>query len=103
MSDNIKSAFLGDPPNTDRDYYIIRGLYRLYGIEDADPNVGIPFFPQTPPGYVHEKKTTQILVGLVVIIIVILATTVPRVVLRASTPGMIFGSDDWAIIVAAVS
>lgn len=103
MSNNTTSAFLGSPPNTLQDYYIIRGLYRVYGLGDADPNVGSSLFPKQPANYVHETKTTELYFGLVMIILSVLITTIPRLVLRASNPGMVFGSDDWAIIVAAVS
>lgn len=103
MSNNTTSAFLGSPPNTLQDYYIVRGLFRSNGLGDLDPNAGAFFFPPKPPNYVHESKATVVCIGLIVIILSILITTVPRVFLRASKSGMVFGSDDWTIIVAAVS
>lgn len=103
MSTNTASALLGEPPNNERDYYIIRGLDRLYGSGKGDPSKGSAIFPSAPPGYVPEAKATPIVIGLVIIMFTILITTVPRVALRASNPAMTFGIDDWAIIAAAVS
>lgn len=103
MADNATSALFGDPPNTQRDYYIIRGMERSYGVSNADPNGGFTYFASAPAGYVHETKTVSILAGLVIMILAILIPTVTRLALRASIPAMSFGSDDWAIILAAVS
>lgn len=103
MATNTTSALFGDPPNTKRDYYIIRGIDRTYGLGSSDPNDGFTYFASEPPGYVHETKSSSILAGLVIMILTILIPTVTRLVLRASIPAMSFGSDDWAIILAAVS
>lgn len=98
------SAILGTSPNTQQDYYIVRGLLREYGLASAvDPAEGFPLFPQAPPGYTHESKRPQIIVALVFIILVILLPTIARLVTRARNLQMIWGSDDWAIILAAVS
>lgn len=103
MATNTTSALFGNPPNTERDYYIIRGLDRTYGLDSSDPNDGFTYFASEPSGYVHETKSASILAGLVIMILTILIPTVTRLVLRASIPAMSFGSDDWAIILAAVS
>lgn len=103
MANNTTSALFGDPPNTKRDYYIIRGMERSYGLSSADPNDGFTYFASEPAGYVHETKIASIMAGLVIMILAILIPTVTRLALRASIPAMSFGSDDWAIILAAVS
>lgn len=103
MATNNTSALVGKPPNTQRDYYIVRGMDRSYGLNNADPNDGFTLLAAEPSGYVHETKSAQVIVGLVIIMLMILIPTVSRLVLRASSPAMQFGSDDWAIISAAVS
>lgn len=103
MSGKTTSALVGNPPNNQRDYYIVRGLNRSYGLDNADPNDGFTYFAAKPVGYVHETKTVQALVGVVIMMLTILIPTIARVMLRVFNPGMEFGSDDWAIIVAAVS
>lgn len=103
MSENTTSALVGNPPNTQQDFYIIRGLDRSYELNISDPNDGWTYFAAEPSGYVHETKQTQVIVGLVIMILTVLIPTATRVILRASNPAMQFGSDDWAIILAAVS
>lgn len=103
MTAGSTSALVGNPPNTQRDYYIVRGMDRTYGLSSADPNDGFTYLATEPSGYVHETKSVQVIVGLVILMLTILIPTVTRLVLRASNPAMEFGSDDWTIILAAVS
>ncbi|KAJ4392198.1 hypothetical protein N0V93_005823 [Gnomoniopsis smithogilvyi] len=101
MAANSTSAFVGNPPNTERDYYIVRGMDRTYGASSADPADGFTYLAAAPSDYVHETKSVQVIIGLVIMMVTILIPTVARLVLRASNPAMEFGSDDWAIILAA--
>lgn len=96
------SAFVGQPPNNRRDYYIIKGLLRMVGMEDANPMMGYVFAARAPPGYVHETRVPQILTGLVIVMLAMFIPTALRLVLRVREERMRFGSDDWAILIASV-
>lgn len=104
MSNSSTSAFVGQPTNTERDYYIVKGLLRGLGMEDADPSLGYPLAAQKPyDGYTYTPRMPGIIVGLSIVLVAIIAATGTRLALRASMSSMRFGADDWATIAAAVS
>lgn len=103
MSDNTTSAFLGREPNTLDDYYIIKGIYRAYGLDSYNATKGWTTSPSAPAGYVHETEQPAIIAGMVIVMLVIACTTGTRLVLRARSKNVAFGSDDWTIWLAAVS
>lgn len=97
------SAFVGQPPNNQRDYYIVKGLLRMVGMKDANPMMGYFFAARAPPDYVHESRVVGVQVGLVIVMLSIVIPTTVRLVLRARKEQMRSGWDDWAILIAAVS
>ena len=96
-----RSAVIGQPPNTDRDYYIVRALLRLLHL-DQDPAKGISFGP-IPPG-LSEKDThgPRILAGCIVLLILSIFITGSRLLIRAFQQKLRWGWDDWAIVPAFV-
>ncbi|UPX19827.1 uncharacterized protein EKO05_0010078 [Ascochyta rabiei] len=96
------SAFIGRPPNNVRDYYTIKGLLRMVGMNKANPMMGYPLAARPPPGYVHESRAVGVQTGLVVVMLAIMIPTSVRLFVRARTDQMRFGWDDWTIIAAAI-
>lgn len=102
-NDTMPSAHIGLPPNTQRDWYIIRGLLRAVGLTDADPANGyITAVKPTGTAADYETKRPAVIAGLITILVSITVVTGGRLILRASTTSMRFGADDWATIAAAV-
>ncbi|KAI1862947.1 hypothetical protein JX265_008993 [Neoarthrinium moseri] len=96
------SAFIGQPPNTERDYYIVRGFLRGVGLGKVDPALGYTRAAKKPyDDYTYTSKTPGIITGLSIVIIAIVLSTGTRLFLRASMSQMRFGADDWATIAAA--
>ncbi|KAI6322389.1 hypothetical protein MCOR29_004789 [Pyricularia oryzae] len=102
LNSTSRSAFFGQPPKTDRDFNIVRGIYRMAGVNDTlfSPSNGVYYAARVPPNYVHESKQTEIIVGMAVIIFVMLATTGARLIFKLQGYGTRFGMDDWVIIPA---
>jgi hypothetical protein len=101
MADSA-SAIIGAPPNTDRDLDIVRGWYRRFGMGNVDPTKGFLLVARQPPGYVPESKQAGIIGGMVAVILAIVVPTVARLIARSRGKHTRLGSDDWAIVVAAV-
>lgn len=98
------SAFVGQPPATQHDYYVVKGLLRMVGMAEANPMMGYFLAAKPPPGYVHETRLPGVLTGLIFVLLAILVPTAARIGLRLRRgSSMQFGWDDWAISVAAVS
>ncbi|KAF9874302.1 integral membrane protein [Colletotrichum karsti] len=97
------SAFVGQPPATQHDYYIVKGLFRMIGMNSANPMMGYFLSAKPPPDYVHETRLPSVLTGLIFVVLAIVVPTVGRVILRLRIgSSMQFGWDDWIIIVAAL-
>jgi hypothetical protein len=114
------SALIGAPPSNDRDTNIIRGWvsiqrhledivtdsvplqYRGYGMNEADPSLGMIYTAKRPENYLYESKQPGMIVGMVIVILVIVLSTVGRLLVRTRGKYTQFGADDWVIIVAAV-
>ncbi|POS70312.1 hypothetical protein DHEL01_v211293 [Diaporthe helianthi] len=96
------SAFLGQPPNNIDDYHIIHGIFRYYGLYTANASLGYTPAYATPAKFTHDSKQPAIIAGMVVVIIVIVASTATRLALRAFKPSLHFGWDDWTVLLAAV-
>lgn len=100
---NMSSAHVGEPPNTQRDWYIVRGLLRVVGLTDADPAKGyVVAVTASDTGEEYTSKRPAVIAGLIVVLVAITAVTGSRIALRASMSHMRFGADDWATIAAAV-
>ncbi|KAI0125597.1 hypothetical protein BJ170DRAFT_439467 [Xylariales sp. AK1849] len=101
-NETVSSAFVGQPPNTQRDYYIVRGFLLTVGLSNVDPSLGYTRGAAKPyDGFTYTSRQPGILVGLSIVIVAIVISTVTRLALRISMSQMKFGLDDWATIVAA--
>jgi hypothetical protein len=97
------SAIYGHPPNNRRDYLIVQGLFRLYGLPSRlDPARGMPGKIPAPPNYRFETRGPGFIAGLSVAIVLSFLVTGARLLLRAVRKDLRWGLDDWAIIPAAV-
>lgn len=103
MSSNSSSAILGYPPNNEDDFFIVRGIFRSVGLFSANASRGWITIPKEPAGYVYETKQPGIIAGMVIVILLISVVTATRLALRYYSTKMVFGSDDWVILAAAVS
>ncbi|KXJ91670.1 hypothetical protein Micbo1qcDRAFT_194737 [Microdochium bolleyi] len=103
MAQNTTSATLGSPPNTLDDYWTIRALLRDFGRNKLDPNNGYVLVGPRPPGLPYENKQAGVIVGMVVMMLIIIIPTTVRLRLRITKQQMVFGPDDWAILVAALA
>ncbi|TLD13737.1 uncharacterized protein PgNI_02770 [Pyricularia grisea] len=102
LNSTIRSAFYGQPPNTDRDLDIVRGIFRMAGVNDTvyNPSKGVYYAPRQPAHYVHENIQTQIVIGMAVCIVVMHVTTAARLIFKLQGNGRRFGMDDLVIIPA---
>lgn len=98
------SAIIGQPPNNQDDYWIIKGIGRIFQIPDGviDPNQGFPTQLHRPPNYKFETRGPGIAAGASVAIVLITLITGTRLSLRAFRKELRWGLDDWMIIPAAV-
>ncbi|KAF4436306.1 hypothetical protein F53441_13287 [Fusarium austroafricanum] len=95
------SAFVGSPPATQDDFYVVRGVLRTYSLTKLNASAGLTFSIQRPENPPNETKVPEILVGMILVILAIVVPTISRVVIRLKGPVTQFGSDDWAILLAA--
>lgn len=97
------SALYGQPPNSERDYKIVRGLLYAYGFpESTDPGLGVPTRQHAPPGYRFETRGPGVIGGLIVAILLSFLITGTRLLLRGFRKDLRWGLDDWVIIPAVV-
>lgn len=97
-----RSAFLGQPPASQDDFYIIKGMYRAAYAFNKDPSKGYLFVPRKPADYEYNDKQASIVVGMVVAIVIMLSTTVLRLALRHFKTGVRWGLDDWVLLPGVV-
>lgn len=97
------SAKIGKPPNNTRDYNVIRGIYRQYGVTTLDPALGYIFAAQEPANAVHESKQGAIIAGMVIVMLAIVVPTTGRLIVKWRGTQTKFGWDDWVIVAASVS
>ncbi|OLN92066.1 hypothetical protein CCHL11_01309 [Colletotrichum chlorophyti] len=102
MSNATVSAKIGKPPNNERDYNIIRGIYRQYGVTNLDPSLGYIFAAREPANAVHESKQAGIIAGMAIVMLAIVVPTAARVWVRSRGAYTKVGWDDWVIIAAAL-
>lgn len=99
-NNTMPSAFIGQPPNTERDWFIVRGLLRLVGMGDIDPALGY-ILAAKDTGENDGSKRPAVIGGLIACLVVISCVTIARLALRTSMTSMRVGKDDWATIAAA--
>lgn len=97
------SVIYGQPPKNQRDYQIVQGLLRFYGLPaKLDPALGMPFKPSAPPKYRFETRGPGVIVGISIAILLSFLITGSRLLLRGVQKDLRWGLDDWLIIPAAV-
>lgn len=97
------SALIGQPPNNELDYIIVKGIFRRLGIKGHDPSEGAHIPPFRPANYQHETRAPGIIAANCVCIVLALLFTGSRVLIRALYRGLRWGWDDWFIILGTVS
>ncbi|KAK2753193.1 integral membrane protein [Colletotrichum kahawae] len=102
MSNSTVSAKIGKPPNNTRDYNVIRGIYRQYGVTTLDPALGYIFAAQEPANAVHESKQGAIIAGMVIVMLAIVVPTAGRLIVKWRGTQTKFGWDDWVIVAASI-
>jgi hypothetical protein len=96
------SALIGTPPQTEKDYYIVKYLLTAFGAK-TDPLLGAIIPPLRPDNYVYETRQPFIIAGMSVSIAIMILVTGTRLFTRLYVKGLQFGLDDLTIIPAAVS
>jgi len=94
------SALLGQPPISETDSLIRRGLLIIAGSQ-INPNKSQPFGPPRPANYHFETNAPSLVAGEGVAIFFIVLFTCARVFMRVKKK--IFGLDDWLILPGAVN
>lgn len=97
------SALIGQPPNGEEDYLIVKGIMRRIGLEGLDPAKGILIPPARPVNDQYRSRGPGILAGDSVCIFLIVLITGARLLIRAFYRGLQWGWDDWLILLASVS
>lgn len=98
------SAKLGDPPSNQDDFLIVRGILRSAGLVNENASKGwVTVVHIKPADYGYGTKQPGIVAGMVVVIVLITFVTAARLALRYFSKSMRFESDDWVILIAAVS
>ncbi|KAL8820764.1 MAG: hypothetical protein Q9223_001080 [Gallowayella weberi] len=97
------SAIVGKPPLTADDTLIVHGFQVLLGMGKKDPSLGLTIAKKAPPpGQPHESDTTAIAVGCAISMTLMTIFTGTRLYIRATNRGLVWGWDDWAVIVATL-
>lgn len=105
------SAFVGQPPATEDDYWMVRwiimsanGYGRVSPLRpDMDPALGVPGLPKAPPGYVFETRQPGVIIATSVLTVLMFLMTAVRLGLRWCRKDLAWGLDDWLVIPGAVS
>ncbi|KAI5243437.1 hypothetical protein E4T43_04126 [Aureobasidium subglaciale] len=97
-----RSAYLGQPPATQDDFWIINGMYRAAYSFNKDPSKGYLFVPKKPDHYEYDDKQAGIILGMAVAIAIMFLTTALRLALRQFKTGVRFGADDWILMPAVI-
>ena len=101
----MASAFIGKPPATQDDYWIIKGMLRMVfgpGVP-LDPNKGFPLLLQRPANNHYQSRGTRLLIGFSFAIVLIILVTGTRLWLRFSRRELRWGPDDFVIVPGVVS
>ncbi|KXJ87260.1 hypothetical protein Micbo1qcDRAFT_152020 [Microdochium bolleyi] len=102
-SSSLPSAMFGQPVNTEDDYYVTKGMFRMWGVVGVDPSAGVVIALQPPPGYVFESRVVPIVAGSVLVLLAMIIPTTVRLVLRGKKDSVLrFGWDDWTILLAMI-
>lgn len=98
------SALIGQPPNNEDDWFIIRGLARRRNIPDAkfDPSKGYPWPVKRPPNPEYTSRGPGMLASMSVAIFLVVLITGSRIGLRIFRRDLKVGIDDYVVVPAAL-
>ncbi|KAL9595400.1 MAG: hypothetical protein Q9219_006475 [cf. Caloplaca sp. 3 TL-2023] len=96
------SALVGQPPLTADDKTIVHGWQVLFGMGKMDPSKGLTIVKPPPPGVAQDSAGPQIAVGCAISLALMALFTGTRLALRAGNRNLVWGMDDWAIIIATL-
>ena len=98
------SAKVGEPPLTQDDYHIARGILLSIGLYDVDAHNGAKLPPARPHGhYEYQSRSPNMVVASIMSIVIMLVVTGLRLAIRLKHRRLQFGLDDWMIIPGVVS
>jgi len=97
------SAYFGDPPNNQDDYWICKYLLESAGL-DRDPAKGVLVSPKRPPAseYHFETRGPVIIGELCVCIFIMAFVTGLWLYVRIFNKNLKAGIDDWLIVLGVV-
>ena len=95
-----QSALFGQPPATENDFWIVKGILFNEGMVDADPAKGLPMAQAPRPN--HENRSVSIVAGLTLSIFFVVSITATRIIARKALSSASLGWDDTLIVIAAV-
>ena len=94
---------MGQVPNNQEDYWIVKGIFRRLNVKNVDPAKGVSIVPSRPFNDRYEGRGPGIIAANSLCIILIILITGARLLTRALHRGLRWGWDDWMILVASVS
>ncbi|KAI4113136.1 MAG: hypothetical protein LQ345_005818 [Seirophora villosa] len=99
-----QSAFIGQPPLTEDDRWIVKGALMAAGLVTADPSKGLKLRPARPPPdqYRFETRGPAIIAVSSVVIVIMFLVTVTRLLVRKLRKELKFGLDDWLMVPALI-
>ncbi|KAH0011101.1 hypothetical protein KCU78_g10138, partial [Aureobasidium melanogenum] len=95
------SAFLGQPPATQDDFYIIKGMYRAAYASNKDPSKGYLFVPRKPADYEYNDKQASIIVGMAMAIVVMLSGMMSELAQKSISRDITYGYKSllaWTVV-----
>lgn len=97
-----KSAFEGQPPATERDFWIVKGIQIARGNPHPNPSKGTRI-PRPPAPVPMDSNSGKIMASCIISIIVVLLVTAIRVIGKVRSKRSRLGWDDWLLIVAVIA
>ncbi|KAL8851344.1 MAG: hypothetical protein Q9221_003711 [Calogaya cf. arnoldii] len=95
------SAIVGQPPLTADDTLIVHGWQVLMGMGKKDPSLGLTIAKKPPPpGQSRAGDTVNIAVACSISMALMILFTGTRLVIRRTNKALVWGMDDWTIILA---
>jgi len=95
------SALIGNPPATQNDLDIVKGIHAQAGMTLADPSKGVALSPAPSIIPSYANKGPAIIVGLIIAMIFIITITGGRILARYKYKAPTLGRDDALIVVGA--
>ncbi|KAL8967778.1 MAG: hypothetical protein Q9183_002763, partial [Haloplaca sp. 2 TL-2023] len=97
------SAIVGQPPLTADDTLIVHGWQVMFGMGDKDPSLGLTMAKKPPsPGQSEPDRSAEVAVGCAISVAFMLLFTGTRLFIRSTNRALVWGTDDWTIILATL-